>query len=156
MAKWVLPEQVKTPPEGEPVPVHTRGAVDFLVFECDHCKNDLRANSKRFRCGRCDDYDLCNSCYKKDVHPKHFMWYMGVVTSKRRMDLAMEGKNSPKKSKRVEKPASPKTEKLSPKKELPSPKKQSPKKQSPKKQSPLKSPQMSPRRILSPTKEISG
>ena len=41
-------------------------------IECDACgKNPIQG--VRFKCAICPDYDLCEDCEKKGVHPEHAM-----------------------------------------------------------------------------------
>ncbi|EPY54317.1 transcription like zf-ZZ type zinc finger protein [Schizosaccharomyces cryophilus OY26] len=41
---------------------------DFMYSICDACEQPIR--NLRLKCGTCDDYDLCDSCFRSNDHSK--------------------------------------------------------------------------------------
>lgn len=40
-------------------------------FKCNICSTAIVEDSKWHRCTECDDFDICNTCHKKNHHSKH-------------------------------------------------------------------------------------
>ncbi|VDM34683.1 unnamed protein product [Hydatigera taeniaeformis] len=45
--------------------LHNEGRQSFL-YTCNVCKDQIET---RWHCNECDEYDLCNQCYKRENHP---------------------------------------------------------------------------------------
>ena len=45
--------------------LHNEGRQSFL-YTCNVCKDQIET---RWHCNECDEYDLCNRCYKRENHP---------------------------------------------------------------------------------------
>lgn len=50
-------------------------AAPTLRVLCTHCHTPIRAGTIRWHCGSCHgrDVDLCEGCFKADVHRQHRM-----------------------------------------------------------------------------------
>eukprot|EP01064_Diplonema_japonicum_P017945 TRINITY_DN2645_c0_g2_i3.p1 TRINITY_DN2645_c0_g2~~TRINITY_DN2645_c0_g2_i3.p1 ORF type:complete len:702 (+),score=190.39 TRINITY_DN2645_c0_g2_i3:46-2151(+) len=127
--KWELPEQPTPPPKGERFPKHD-GEVEELEFECDYCEKDLEPGSRRYRCGKCEDFDVCHKCYSKrkgtSKEHKHYLWYMGLVAKpkqrKRKRAPSTDSSSSSSEHVKRRKRSSKKKPKASPKPTSPKPK----------------------------------
>lgn len=46
-------------------------SLQTVHYSCDICSKVIAVDNKWHRCTECDDYDICNSCYKRGHHAKH-------------------------------------------------------------------------------------
>ena len=66
------------PPDAEPLPPPGKKEKPgyYTAFECDWC--DKEFTGTRFKCARCDDFDVCEKCYRKRIGTKqshkHYLW----------------------------------------------------------------------------------
>ncbi|WBW70814.1 cargo receptor for selective autophagy pathway [Schizosaccharomyces osmophilus] len=51
-----------------PLPSPVMGSSEFMYAICDACEQPI--SNLRLKCGTCDDYDLCSSCFLLNEHTK--------------------------------------------------------------------------------------
>ncbi len=68
-------QDLKEPP---PPPVHvaharspSSGGANAPMWRCDNCKQMKKDAQVSYQCLKCDDFELCTSCFKSDVQVKH-------------------------------------------------------------------------------------